>query len=593
LRQDRAATAGVNEVTATFGAVANNRKPFKLPLYLLNAAAAFGPVQLFVSEEGTNPPAVEAFFFHLAGFQTALVKDTVPKTRGNPTDETTDKVVVDFLNSPEANAAAIKPRARGRRMAVYEIDIRRRKLSDTVDKQVVKPEMPMWMAEFQALGLTKEQLRQLLVWRKRMLAVGGIPGPESLRFEFDWQLTMSWEGPCVKHTVATARNHSYHVDFKMSQKVEIKLAKSQQIDAVDKDGVIGNAFGAAPTQIPFPLTDRRLPQVVVSGQRPWGRRQGAASRDILLIEWQPRIENAGAEAMYGGDGRLILENIRVGDMAIDPGLIVAANNAAPAPPPDKDKGIRLPRFRVIGKNPSFENEAKPLIEAIVEEYFNQNQVDRVTALTLKCWQVTVYRILTHESSAQFTSDTIYENYGGKTFGIGKDTPIFGPPHGYGYGQLDNPKVTPEQAWGFVDNIRGAVKLLMGDHATAAWNKIKQHLPAGGADQRTRAVYQREVVRRYNSGTTEFTWNADKSEWQISPGLDQLTQNFGEPGHSQDDYPEVANPALAYPDKVLKPATNVKYWTDDPVSGKFSDGDEHAPTFSWPIKFEANSFGPEV
>jgi hypothetical protein len=592
LRQDRAATAGVNEVAAALDAVANNRKPFKVTLYLLNAAAAFGPVQLFVSEEGTNPPAVEAFFFHLAGFQTALVQDTDPTARPTVLDETNDGVIVDFIDSPEANNAAIEAKARTRRMAKYEIGIRSRPFSDTVNKNVMKPEMPIWMVEFHVVGINKDQLRQLLVWRKRILIIPGAPdtGPQSLTFEYDWKMTFSWEGPCVHSNDAPDRRYKCLTDVKESQKVEIKLAKSQQIDGVDDKGVIAHAFAADPQVIPFPVEHRRLPQVVCSGlQRAWGRRQGAVTKDSLLIEWQPRIvADDDTERIRGGDGRLILSNIRVGGIAIDHGLVLPPNSAVPAPPPDAEKQIRLPRFRVIGKNPT-SADARALFDIAVESFFNDNKDEaEVKPLTLKCWQETVRRILFHESANQFETVAAHEKYGSQVFGMGKDMPIFGPPHGYGYGQHDIPKVTDDGAWSFFENIKESVRRVMEDKAGTAWGKISAH---DGADWRTRAVYQREVVRQYN-GHEEFSWDAAAGTWKIKPTGPKLVQNFGDAAHPPAQFPKVAYANLKYPNQVL--GTAIQYWQRDAVSGDYKTADGlHEPTFPASIDFNQADYGPET
>jgi hypothetical protein len=148
-------------------------------------------------------------------------------------------------------------------------------------------------------------------------------------------------------------------------------------------------------------------------------------------------------------------------------------------------------------------------------------------------------------------------------------PLFGPPHGFGFGQLDDPPVSDAAAWSFLENIRAAVRLIMIDKATAAYGHISAHLPVA-PNQRIRATYQREIVRRYNGGR-EFRWTG--SDWVVDPSLSQWA-NAGD--HSQG-----ANPRLAYPNQVL--GTAVVYAT----------GAGAATAFPWPITFTAADYGPET
>ena len=78
-------------------------------------------------------------------------------------------------------------------------------------------------------------------------------------------------------------------------------------------------------------------------------------------------------------------------------------------------------------------------------------------------------------------------------------PIFGPPAGYGLGQLDSPPMTDDQAFSFMENTRGSVRLIMHSKANAARRFLAANLPTVPADI-DRAAFRGEVVRRYNGGT---------------------------------------------------------------------------------------------
>jgi hypothetical protein len=150
-------------------------------------------------------------------------------------------------------------------------------------------------------------------------------------------------------------------------------------------------------------------------------------------------------------------------------------------------------------------------------------------------------------------------------------PIFGPPAGYGLGQLDNPAVNDDQVWSFVENMREAIRRLMVDKANAAYNALSGDF-SNPQTRRDRAVYQREIVRRYNGGT-EFRRNAGDTDWEIRPSLAQWT-NAGTPN-------QAPNPNLNYPNQVL--GTSIVYWT----------GAGATAVFPWPIAFPAAQYGPET
>ena len=85
----------------------------------------------------------------------------------------------------------------------------------------------------------------------------------------------------------------------------------------------------------------------------------------------------------------------------------------------------------------------------------------------------------------------------------------------------------------------------------------------------RAIFQREIVRRYNSGT-EFVRHG--STWAIQPSLQWFDPN---------DHSRGAHPNLGYANHVL--GTQVVY----------SQGTGAATTFPWPIAFTEADYGPET
>ncbi|MFL5337053.1 MAG: hypothetical protein ACJ8H8_28700, partial [Geminicoccaceae bacterium] len=493
LLENRAATAGVDRITATLGTAMGNKKPFKATIYFVDPAAVFGPVQIAVRAAGVTPPVVDVFSCHLAGIQIALVNDHLAdpngRVRGPVPSAADERIIVDFLDSPQpapqpnlaANLAAINAQARARAMVTYQMAQRNRAFSATDATLVSKPEMPLWMAEFQIVGLSRPQLEDLMARRRHAL----LGNPADLSFELRWNLTLSWDGP--DSNTMEPRRYTYSQPFPHTQTATINLAANDLIDGVDAQGHVANALAPAPAAVGFPVAGRRVPQVIVSGQmRRWGRDGAAPLQDSLVIEWQPRVVNsAGDEAMRGGDGAVALDNLAIAGVPVDAGLIPAGAGVAPSPAPV----VELPRFRVRGLNPPPPHDA--LINALVADYFNRNAaVARIALLPLAVWQETVRRILSHEAGRQFEDFVIHPRHTVRflrrignlnqwwRYGFELDMPIFGPPHGYGYGQLDSPPDTVKQEtnWDVLANLRESINILM-DGAEHAYERLSAHLPA--------------------------------------------------------------------------------------------------------------------
>ncbi|MBN1984554.1 MAG: hypothetical protein JW795_23710, partial [Chitinivibrionales bacterium] len=311
-------------------------------------------------------------------------------------------------------------------------------------------------------------------------------------------------------------------------------------------------------------------------QRAWSQQPNDLQKDAILFEWQPHIvTQAGIEILRGGDGSLVADKVLINGTRIDPGEIIIGGQTAV--PPSEYPDLTMPSFRIKGRNPvGGAATIDSIINALVQEYYSANSaVARVSMLSLDCWQQTCRRIISHESGYPHGRGGQFENRGtgrrkfdGLFYGHEQDMPLFGAPHGYGFGQLDNPPVSHDAAWSYIENLKESIRRIMDDKATAAYNHIRGHLPTP-LDQRIKAVYQREIVRRYNGGT-EFQWLGNA--WKIYPSnfLRWKDQNNHSLGRSD---------RLPYPNNVI--GTAVVY----------STGSGAATQFPWPIVFNQNDFGP--
>ncbi len=600
LRTDIAGTATVQEINARLGTATGDSRPFEAALFFADAANAFGPIQILAQSVGMTPPILAVASVYLCGCQIVLVDDHATNPNGQQREpvmgESDEKIIVDFLNSPQTSRNAISAETRARRMAVYSFANHRRRLDSTApagagNPEVLKPQMPMWMAEFHMVGVTRGQLADLLALRYFRIHHGLIAlSAESLQMDLQWKLTLKWDGPDInsssfafipRHTQV----YSYSQEFEATQTVQLHFGRQGELtDAsgqpvtLGTDNAVPNAFVPSVTPPAFPVANRRRPQLIVVGQRrAWGREAAGTPKDTLVIEHQPVIaDNNGREILRGGDGVLELVSLSMDNQPIDPGLIPGAGHAL-APPTTTAPLIRLPEFRVNGTNPAPHTDVEALINALVEERYNLDAAQpRIALLSLQCWQTTARLILAHEAPG----DRQFEDRGagrrrfsqsGNMLFYGHETnmPFFGAPHGYGLGQLDDPPASNNAVWSFVENVRESIRRIMVNKASDAYALISTHLPAT-PNQRIRAIYQREIVRRYNGGR-EFRWNV--SDWEIYPSLAQWANSH--------DHSQGANPRLDYPNRVL--GTGVVYFT----------GAGAATTFPWPITFTAADFGPDT
>jgi hypothetical protein len=572
----------VTEIAATLQAASGDRKAFSATVFLANAPAgsgptqdvvsALGPIQIVVlSSGGMTPPIVGGFASQLVGAQVGLIDDYragPAGTAAGPVPSESDEVqIVDYLVSPSTvSSNDEKDHARTRRMVPYDIKAERAAdfalpalaaritpapqpaLSAKV-VQVVSPEMPMWMAELELVGLSGEDLEDLLVRR-----VTSVPaGTGQIHIELDWHLAIEWLGP-DKDAAGAVQLPAF--DIVERQTFEIKLDGNKEptqkkLAGIDPStGQIAGALTPTPSQVGLPVTPRRLPTLTLfrngSGPtRSWGRHPGSSIASTIL-EWQPAFANAGQAVIRGGDGRLALTKLSIDGAPVDVGVVFPrpktpapadAHNPRPAAP-DAPFGY-VPRFRVRGLNPT-PAALDTIVDAVVEHVFRSHAATSawLDFLPLTLWQQTARLLLSHESGKQqFAKHSFVgvQRFGANVwYGKEKNMPVFGPPHGYGLGQIDPPG-NPEQVWSFLENLREAAKRFMVDKGHLAMTTLGGHGQFAQLhpvlSRRSKAVFHRQCVRLYNGGT-EFRWDAAHSDWVIHPSV--LTE-----------------PNIYYPDNVLQ------------------------------------------
>jgi len=598
------ASADVRELQATLAAPAAGKKPFKLNLFFADPAAALGPVQVFVRADGMARSGYAAFALHLLGAQLALRDEAAGGADGSFPGESDEKIVVDFTPSavqvPQGTLAqalaALAPHTRARRLVMYDIAVGGPRHFDLPAIQwpggaagganapqgidTRQSQMPLWMAELHFVGIARAQLEDLLLRRKHALA----GAPTTLKLELDWKLQLDWRGPDFD---AGNNPHSYSQAVETTQEVTFTLGDEGSIHGVDADGKVSGALSPAPARIPYPVQDRPVPNVLVSAKRVFGR-QGGAGQDALVVQWQPEISDGGKEIIRGGNGRLTLQRLTIGGDRVDSGISPGSGEIAS--PPD----LALPRFYIRGVNPS-EDEIVDAIDAIVDGVYNDpGRGDWITLLTLDCWQQTCRGpdrrsgvVGTESERHQFAyAATKRSRFRGWVYGLQNSMPLFGPPHGYGVGQLDTPRPTDDQVWSFVHNIHQSVVLLMVEKGHEAYDLLKGHFQTPPS-QRDKAAFQREVVRRYNGRGPEMRWH--NGDWWIKPNFSAAPSDVR--------WEDPANPAkgansnINYPNHAL--GTNVQYYTGAGAQTQFLFGPDAAGQEQY-IQFnDPGDYGPGI
>jgi hypothetical protein len=424
------------------------------------------------------------------------------------------------------------------------------------------------------------------------------PATIPLNIELAWHLELNWAGPDSDTSQFGANqiarpNQSYspppYSGAPTTQQVEFHFAPEGGFAnengaplAIAADGVVPNAFVSPPVRLTFPTAGRRLPVVILGQNRPWGRQQNATQKESIVIEWQPGIvtANNNAEMIRGGNGVAVADSMKIYNQRL------YRWSAPEIVEPFADPDLRTPHFRVRSRTDAARGipggdripvaDAETLIREVVALYFNDpahiNQ-PHVALLSLQCWQTTARLIFTVENRGlagpnqrQYYRQYLESNSGRFHyespfhahffFGHQSGMPLFGAPHGYGFGQLDDPAAPEDCVWSFVANIRESVRRIFeiyganayaylttgiyfqnqagtllitarttvnraayppGPQGDAQFNVARNtalaNAPTAGQDflnlapaqlRRQRAIYQRELVRRYNGGR-EFTY----------------------------------------------------------------------------------------
>ena len=593
-----------SSVAATLAAPSGGQRGFDAAIEVSSPpAAAFGQVLLAVVVDTPTGPIVEAFTGHLCGVQVTLVDDPAPSRSGPIRGESDEVVVVDFDASPQSSPPLLAGQARARRMVRYRIANETRPLT-AGGAPVLRPRMPLWMGEMHLVGIGRADLEDLLHRRadRRGTLTGSPSGPLTTRISFRWHLRLSWDGPDAAASAFAApfprpnQRHAYTLDLpRVPAQVTAVLSYDERgrltdphgsTTPADPAGALPGALQPAPQPAPYPVAGRRLPEVRVGQLRTWGREPGAVQLPSLVVEFQPSVENAtGAEAIRGGDGDLRVDDLSLDGTPVDPGVVAGGGPAPPAGSPL----LRLPTFRVYGDNPPAA-QVEDVVRVLVREYVTAHAAaTHLAPLTQDCWVETVLRILRLESGRRYrqfdergAGRWRFARQGGAWwFGTENAMPLFGPPHGYGIGQLDlfsSPQrgANDDEVWNWVENLRSAVLVVLADKAVAAWMHIGAHAPTP-LDQATRAAFQRETVRRYNGGR-EFTWTG--TAWAIEPATSWLDDH---------DHAKGPDPRLVYPNLVL--GTTVAYFHDAAGNPNQADGANTVFAYPPPIPFVAAQYGP--
>lgn len=560
LRATGAATSGVAEVPATLGPVSGANRSFQVDLLFDDPPATFGAIQVLAFVDGLSKPVVEAALYVLAGVQVALVDDretNIDGTQAGPIrGEADDNIVVDFLVSPKdapgvitaaeqatltaaqagqppanqralqraaqkvadnrqkpLNRAALTAESRARRMVRVFVQSRQRPLSTAQPVQVFQPEMPLWMGELQLLGLSQATTEELLQRRRHARpapAAGAPPAPAVplLRIAFEWALDMQWDAP---NAAAATRPFSYQETFDAAVAVAFDLDANDRLDGITNRAAT-KAFTPAPTALTFPVATRRAPQARFDDQRPWGRVAGATTASALIVEFQPAIVDGTREVMRTGDA-----DLSVTDLQLDGVPLVVGRDPQAASfvvPPAAEQPLKVPTIRVCGTTPA-NADIITLIDELVTEFFDANSTrPHVAQLPVARWQETVRRIVRHESGNPPLQHFETRGAGRRAFGVAvfgheQHMPLFGAPAGFGLGQLDNPPVTRNQMFSYLEGLRASIELIMNAKARAVHGLVAPHVATISAAT-IEAVFQRAVVRAYN-GNSEFRFNAGAFE----------------------------------------------------------------------------------
>jgi len=314
-----------------------------------------------------------------------------------------------------------------------------------------------------------------------------------------------------QNAAAATRPFRYQETFNAAVAVALDLDATDRLDGVT-NRVATKAFTPAPTALTFPVATRRAPQARFDDQRPWGRVAGATSASTLIVEFQPSIVNGAQEVMRTGDADLSVTGLQLDGAALRVGRDPQGSSFVA--PPAAQQPLKVPTIRVCGTTPAAAD-INALIDALVTEFFNANSTRaHVAQLPVARWQETVRRIVRHESGNPPLQHFETRGAGRRAFGVAvfgheQHMPLFGAPAGFGLGQLDNPPVTRNQMFSYLEGLRASIDLIMNAKARAVHGLVAPHVGAFPAAT-IAAVFQRAVVRAYN-GNSEFRFNAGAFE----------------------------------------------------------------------------------
>lgn len=469
--------AATQELTLSFDAPAG---AFETTLFFENSGQLLGQLLTILVRADATPelgPALVASVL-LVGVALGLKDDAVENTNGQqagPIPTVRDeRVVIDFADqSVQRTFTALRAAARARRMVVYLLKTRARPLNAADPTPVLHTEMPLWAAEVAFVGLTRQSFGRWLQLRQERLP----ETPAECLVQADFSLQLSWPGS----------DNNYPDRGPARGRTEGELTGGLSVTFRPGPNGATGEFSRRAERLLFPVDRRRLPEALLEAERDWlGQRAPA-----ICLEWQPALVDAqGRERFLGGDGELRAT------VTVSNGP--RTNSIVPG-----DLRLTSPTFRVVG-DPSAprieDNELNALVTACVREYLaDSRHHTRATAVLSEAeWISTVQVICEQESQGmQFNLlGTHLSKYTEIRFARESGTPLYGPPQGYGIAQLDPPPHA-NATWSLHDCVREQVIVVLRHKANAAYAKLADHLTG---DRRSKAIFRREVVKRYNGGS---------------------------------------------------------------------------------------------
>ena len=547
---------------------------FKTLLFVDDPTKFFGLVQLIAVTKQGSLDGLGDVVAALLGVQLGMCDDALAADKGDvpgictkPPEINVVDFVVTAIHGPlpakkvkkgsaksiaaaAAARTALAPHSRARRMVSFEIKASRKRPRPGIPGGQLLPEMPLWMVELQFVGWRRDEGEQWLRLRRDQLG----DNKRALVLSADFSLTLAWRGPDADlpgprrnrrvrnpyaqwtqtfrgafraQTPASSSGEAAAPQppvFKpaptLVAKIDLGDDGNLRIDANGKSAVAAEPAYAA---VSFPTPDRRVPGVWLD-KRPctWGWRASGTAISALVVEWQPAIGELDRrnfkEIMLGGNGSLLVENLLANDVALarpkpaDTGAGGSAHSPAPT-------SLSLPTFRIKGTSPARSERQAIVDRALHEVYAAHRGSGPTTMLSETVWKALATRLTFRESGGQhfgpaverkvFTERTPYQCHG-----LQSGMPLFGAPAGYGLGQHDPPRKSPQDMWSFYEHIcNGVEMLLVTDFGGPAYRYLTHLHALDPSRPLDRAIYLRQVVRQYNGGN-EFVYEG--GHWKMRP-----------------------------------------------------------------------------